>query len=241
MGGSVAKQIREDDVAKGKVTGKLGKCIGPDTVSKEKMTLKLKDLCALGGTRWLNAEVLDSKDQRIYTLKGEVPQARMFVVKVMDADGKLVCVAVSKDVTHLTKVTFRILRQDQPSYPDQVDFASWARMEMLSPLYAFGRAEVSKSLTFQGTKVTYSITKPDEDGEPKNVPVYEAKLVAGGIMGMGSNIMGVDNMDGLMVAKIDQPDYWDVKELSLEVGENVDIVAVALLRLYLGATRGTIW
>lgn len=237
MGNAAAKEMREKPVKDGTMTGELQKCISADCVSKKKLTLKLEDTSTGWAFRAGQAKLKDDKDKVMYHTSGYSNDAKMFTVKLVDADEKVICLACCKDVTNDQKAVVKLLRPDVPAYPDQSDFSKWAR-EKYSPLYPMATIELARGTGDAAAEAKYTVTREDDDGNPETLLVYTAKMISSM---SGSFLMAVTNADKQLVAKVDQPKAMDTKNMTVECGAGVDIVGVTLLSVFFSVTNGSLW
>jgi len=219
MGNSAAKAFEASTVGTGTLTGKMGKCIAPSTVTAAPVKIKTKADIFNNKTT-----IMDEEGNLLYTFAGKIG-FRTAKITVTDASGRLVCVGFGK--AGMTTGKFRVLRPS-PAFKGQPPAEE--KYEETA-LYPFGVGALKSGMT--SATCVYSITKGDEDGQPIHVPLYEATKISAMAF-----LFTVENMDGTLVAKIAQPGM-DNRKLVGELGQGVDIVAVLTLSTFVGLATGS--
>lgn len=165
--------------------------------------------------------VYDESGVVIFTAKAS-PGFRKLKVTITDANDNVVAVASGKD--GFTNATAQVLRP-VPAYTGQPSVES-------GKLYPFGTIEIKKSLTT--ATASYGVIS-DGAVDPRFMhrPVYQAKKLTA-----MQFLLSVTDTDGTLVSKVMQPGY-DPTKLVVELGDQVDPVAVALLATFVGAATGS--
>ena len=219
MGNSAARAFRDEPVGTGTLTGKLGKCITPSAVSQEALKLSLS-------TKGKQTNILDARTgQTLFSATSSMGLMSV-TMTVTDEKGVLVCVCPGKN--GMSKASFRVLRPS-PAYEGQ---PAAKEKDNDTPLFPFAICTIQKG--FSSTTATYSLVKADAEGDPMQVPLYEAKK-----LGAMAFLLSVENMEGTLVAKVGQESMMNSKSLGAEVGKGVDITAVMILAAMIGAATGS--
>ena len=221
MGNAAASAFREEPVGTGTLTGKMGRCIAPATVSTSPLDLSIRVTSMMSKT----SEIVDASSGKVlYTFTSSMG-FRKLTITVTDASGALVCKGFGKD--GLQSATFRVLRpspafKGQPEATEKLGEAA---------LYTCATCEINKG--FASATATYSTIKGDEDGQAVPVKLYEARKLRAFAF-----LLAVENLEGELVAKVTQNGI-DNRKLAGAVGKGVDVVAAMLISAFVGIATGS--
>merc|ERR1712216_110235 len=146
-------------------------------------------------------------------------------VTITDANDEVLAVASGKD--GFTNAKAHVLRPTPA-------FAGQPPVETLDgqKLYPFGACEIKKTLA--SATASYGVISAGEvDPRYMHRPVLVAKKLTA-----MQFLLSVTDTDGTLVAKVMQPGF-DPTKLVVEIGDQVDPVAVALVATFVGAATGS--